>query len=353
MADNGNKLDSSLVEKGKLCVVVTNEVLQDIEQGRTDVADRKLLQLQRDAAVLANEAEKLADLFERIDEHYQEKDAELQGQIGDLGLLEDQEKARRINMETQRAAQQSILQDNQARHRSAEGNLQAAERKLREAEEEEKKIQVGATVAGVVVGLFTGGIGFAIGAAAGASLGAIVNACRDEEKDARSERNRRSNDVNRAASDVRSSESEISSCSAQIATIVSNIQSLQNQRCELHNKTTKIKAAIVILKKSTTFWLLFKQLSQHGEDRTALLRRIVEHANTADDCEVFQSSASERVVNTFIDSWESIAACAAEGCSNHMLSAIECADCKNECSTLPHLRGMDLVCSTCHLALGQ
>ncbi len=193
-----------------------------------------------------------------------------------------------------------------------------------------------------------GGFGSVIGAVFGAGVSAIVNAWRDKGRDARSAIDRCNSDVDRAGSDVRSTESKISSCSAQIETIVSSIKSFQNQDCELHNKRSKIKAAIVILMKSTTFWRFFKQLSQHGEDRTVLLRKIVKHANAEDDCEVFQSSASERVVNTFIDSWESIAACAAEGCTNDMFSAIECADCKKECSTLPHLREMDLVCSTCH-----
>ncbi len=194
------------------------------------------------------------------------------------------------------------------------------------------------------------------GALAGAAVGSLsVEDRKKRVEDARSARGRYNSDVNRAASDVRSNESEISSCSALIETIVSNIKFLEDQRCELHNKRSKIKAAIVFFKDSTFFWLLFKQLSQQGEDRTALLRKIVEHANTEDDCKVFQSSACEQVVNTFIDSWESIAAFAVEGCTNHMFSAIECANCKNECSTLPHLRGMDLICSTCHQlpALGQ
>ncbi len=344
----------SLVENGKHCVAVASEVLQDIESGRTEVANSKLISIQRDATVLANEGAKLATRLEAADTHYQKKDAELHQQIGKLGVQENQVKENKKNVETRLAQQQSVLQDKQSRLSQAESDLQAAERKLEKAKKEEKNIQIGSTIGGAVLGLFTGGVGFAIGAAAGAGVGAIVNACRDEEKDARSARNRRSNDVDQAVSAIRSSESEISSHLSEIETLASSIQDLEKQRGKLHDKRSEIKAVIPVLKNSTNFWLLFKQLSEHGENRSLLLKKIVGFASKKDSYKVFQSNASQRVVSTFIESWESIGAIAAEGCSDHMFSIeYACTNCRNACNALPHLRGAEFVCLTCHLALTQ
>ncbi len=216
--------ETSLVEKGNLCLVAASEVLQDFELGRVDLSDNKLKLIEKDAVILAKEADKLALQLEAVDKVYQQKDDELFHQIGKLGIQENEEKQKKMNAEATLRGQQSILQDKESQLCSAESNLQTAERKLREAIKEEKNIQVGATIGGALLGLFTGGAGFLVGAAAGAGIGALVNACRDEEKDARSARNRRRNDVSQAKSAVQSSHSEISSHESLIQILASKIK---------------------------------------------------------------------------------------------------------------------------------
>ncbi len=342
----------SLVEKGKLCMATTKEVLQDIESGKIEVANTKLVSMQRDAAILVKEADKLAQRLEGVDEHYQKKDAELQEQIGILGVKENQVRETKKKVESELAAQRSVLQDKQSQLSSAESSLQSAERKLENAKKEkERQVNSGIGIGFLVGWLLLGPIN---GVFTGATTGAVLEACNNEVKAARSVRNHRSEDVDQAKSAIRSSVEKISSHLSQIECLASKIQDLNQKHCKLHDRRSKIKEAIPIIKNSTTFWLLFKQLSEHGEDRTLLLKKIVTHANKKDGYKVFQSSASQCVVNTFMESWESIATCAAEGCSDHMFSIeYACADCGSGCKALPHLRGSEFICSTCQLALAQ
>lgn len=345
--------ETSLVEKGNLCLVAASEVLQDFELGRVDLSDNKLKLIEKDAVILAKEADKLALQLEAVDKVYQQKDDELFHQIGKLGIQENEEKQKKMNAEATLRGQQSILQDKESQLCSAESNLQTAERKLREAIKEEKNIQVGATIGGALLGLFTGGAGFLVGAAAGAGIGALVNACRDEEKDARSARNRRRNDVSQAKSAVQSSHSEISSHESLIQILASKIKTLELQRQSLHDKRSEIKAAIPILKKATHFWLLFKQLSEQAENRTLLLKQIISDANEEESYEIFRSGGGQRVATSFIESWKTIAVYATDGSSGMFSIEYNCGECRNVCSALPHVFGEKLVCRTCSLALTQ
>ncbi|XP_064406330.1 uncharacterized protein LOC135351288 [Halichondria panicea] len=343
---------TSLVEKGKHCVAVASEVLKHNEMGQTVDASSKLVSMQKDAAVLANEAEKLAKRLEAVDDHYQEMDAKLHRQVGQLGMQEETLKTGKKNSESILAGQQSVLRNKESQLSSAESDLQRAEGKLRDAIKEEKSIQIGSAVGGAVLGLFTGGIGLLVGAGVGASIGAIVNACRDEEKDARSARGRRKSDVDSAKSAVQSSENQISSLASQIKDLALQIQRLEQKRQEIHQKRSEIKTAIPVLKNSTQFWLLFKQLSEDGENRSTLLNKIVKKAHERESYEMFQSNGSQSAANTFFEAWKSIEVAAADGFSNHIYSIdYNCVKCSSACKALPFLRGPDFICSICHLAL--
>ena len=342
---------TSLVEKGKRCVVAASEVLKYIEMGQTVDANSKLMSLQKDAAVVANEADKLAKRLEAVDKHYQEMDAELHCQVGQLGVQEERVKTEKINSESNLAGQRSVLCDKESQLSSADSDLRRAEGKLREAIKEEKTIQIGSAVGGAVLGLFTGGIGLLVGAGVGAGIGAIVNSCRDEEKDARSARDRRRSDLDSAKSAVQSSESKVSSLASEINRLALDIQRLEQQRQEIHKNRSEIKAAIPVLKYSTQFWLLFKQLSEDAGNRSTLLNKIVNKAHQRGSSEILQSNGGERTKNTFFEAWESLGVAAADG-SNHMFSIdYICVKCRTACKALPFLSGLDFICSTCHLAI--
>ena len=112
----------SLVKKGKDCVAVAKNTLDDIGRGRREMALQKLSALQRDGGSLADAAEQLAKRLEAVEKHYQQKDAEVLREIGDTDLnrRESELKNQKSREESQLAAYQNVLQDNQNRLSSEE-----------------------------------------------------------------------------------------------------------------------------------------------------------------------------------------------------------------------------------------
>ena len=339
----------SLVKKGKDCVAVAKNTLDDIGSGRKEKALEKLSALQRDGSSLADAAEQLAKRLEAVEKHYQQKDAEVLREIGDLNRRESELKNQKSVEESQLAAHQNVLQDNQNRLSSEEDRLRDAERKLRNAREEEKKIQIGSTVGGAVLGLFTGGVGLLVGAAAGAGIGAIINDCRREERDARDAVSRRRNDLDSARSAVNASQGRISNVQSQISSLTNQIEYMKQQRLQSQKKIDEIRPVIVFVKKSVHFWLLFKQMSEHGADRTALLQKIVTRAAEKGDYQALQSKSSQRVAGTFIEAWEELETTAEHGGPNHLLEIdYRCSRCSTQCTALPYVNGSAFVCMECY-----
>ena len=344
----------SVVKTGKDCLRDANDVLSLIKSGNSVEVLAKLSLLEQAAITLENEADYLVKRLEKVDKLYQEKDASFSHKVGELGVRENQLNCQKQNIESNLAGQRSVLRDKESQLSSAESNIQTAERKLRDAEKEEKNIQVGATLGGAFLGLLTGGAGFLVGAAAGAGIGAIVNACRDEVKDARSALDRRRADVESARSAVRQSESQISPLQSEINNLSSQIHSLEQQRAQLHKSRDDIKAAIPIVKKFTEFWEMFKLLSSEGVNRTALLEKIVAIANEKGDYHALQSTGNQHIASNFLEAWEEIESMAGDGATNHMFSIdYTCVQCSTSCKELPHLSGSDFICSSCHIALLQ
>lgn len=338
------------MKKGKDCVAVAKSTLDDIGSGRGEVAAQRLSALQRDGSSLADAAEELAQRLEAVDKYYQDKDAEVLREIGELHRRESELKNQKIGEEGQLAAHQSQLQDNQNRLSSEEDRLRNAERKLRNAQEEEKKIQIGSTVGGAVLGLFTGGVGLLVGAAAGAGIGAIINDCRREERDARDAVNRRRNDLDNARSAVNASMGRISNVQSQISSLTNQIAHMQQQRDQSHKKLNEIRAMIEFAKKSAHFWRLFKQISVHGVDRTILLQKIVTMAAEREDYRALQSTSSQRIAGTFIEAWEEMETTAEHGGPNHLLEIdYRCSRCSTQCTALPYVDDDSaLVCTECY-----
>ena len=338
-----------LVKKGKDCVAVAKNTLDDIGSGRKEMALEKLSALQRDGGSLADTAEQLAKRLEAVEKHYQQKDAKVLREIGDLNRRESELKNQKSGEESQLAGHQNVLQDNQNRLSSGEDKLRDAERKLRNAREEEKKIQIGSTVGGAVLGLFTGGVGLLVGAAAGAGIGAAINDCRREERDARDAVNHRRNDLDSARSAVDASKERISDIQSQISSLTNQIEYMKQQRLQSQKKIDEIRPVIVFVKKSVHFWLLFKQMSEHGADRTALLQKIVTRAAEKGDYQALQSKSSQHVAGTFIEAWEEMETTAEHGGPNHLLEIdYRCLQCNTQCTALPYVNGSAFVCMECY-----
>ena len=339
----------SLVKKGKDCVAVAKNVLDDIESGRKELALEKLSALKKDGSFLMDAAKQLAERLEAVGKHNQDEDEELLRQIGNLNGQESQLNRQKITEEGQLTAQQSVLSDNQNRLSSAEDSLRNAERRRRKAEEEEKKVQIGSTVGGTLLGLFTGGHGFVVGAAARAGSGAMVNAGRDEEKDAQAEVNCCRSNLENARSAVDESQSTVSNVESQIRSLTQQIEYKKQQRLQLHKKADETKAMVVLVKKSVEFWLLFKQLSEHGDNHTELLQKIVTRATKKGDYRDLQSNSSQHIANTFIEAWEEMETTVEQGGANHVLEIqYRCSRCGLQCTGLPYVDGSTLICMECH-----
>lgn len=337
-----------LVKKGKNCIAVIKTVVDDIDNGCGESATRKLGELKNDSEFLAKEAAKLAKRLEAVDKHYQDKDAEILVEVGNLSRTESELKSQQESVQSQLAGQRSLLQDNESRLSSAETMLQDAERKRRKAEKEEKNIQIGSAVGGAVLGLFTGGLGLLVGAGVGASIGAIVNACRDEEKDARDAVNCRKADITNARSAVSASESRISSIQSDIRSLSSRIESYKQQRLECHKKADEVKAVIKIVKEAVEFWFLFQDISKDGAKTTGLLKKIVTKATERGDYQALEARGSKRVFNTFLDAWETLEEMTENGSTHVFEIEYTCARCSGHCNRLPLLDNSKFVCQGCH-----
>ena len=344
----------SVVKKGKDCVAVAKNVLDDIVSGREKMAIKKLSALLKDGSFLAFAAKQLAERLEAVNQHYQNKDAGLLHQIGNLSRQESQLKSQKSAEEKELATQQTILSDNLKKLSSAKDSLQNAESKRKRAEKEEKGIKIGSTIGGAVLGLFTGGIGFIVCAVAGAGIGVVVVACRNKEKTARAVVNRCKSDQKKAHSAVNESKKRISSIESQIRSNAKEIEYKKKQRLQLHNKLDEIKAVIHLVKKSVEFWLLFKQISEQGVDRTELLRKIAARATEKGDYQALQSQSSKRISTTFIEVWEEIGTTVEQGELNHILEIdYSCSRCGVQCTALPYVDSSTLVCMECHSKYAQ
>ena len=336
---------NSVVKKGKDCIAVVHNALDDIDSGKKQMALQKLSFLQEDGELLVRAAEQLAKRLEAVDRYYQEKDSEILREISDLAKREAQLKSQKHEEESQLAAQKSRLQDNEDTLSSAEQDLRNAERQRKKAEEdEEKRLVVGSITGAVIVGALTFGIGTLAGAAVGAGISTIVNSCMEEEKNARAAVNRRRNDRDSARSSVDESLRRVANVESQIASLTRDIDRMMQQRQISHKKVEKVRSLIVIAKKSVVFWQLFQQISKHGVDRTDLLQTLVTMAANKEEYQALKSESSQ-----FIEAWEEIEASAESGGPNHIMEIeYKCSKCSVQCTALPHIIGTAFVCMKCH-----
>ena len=185
-----------------------------------------------------------------MEKYYQQKDAEIMREIGDLSRRESELKFQKNEEESELAAHQKVLEDNRNRLSAEEDRLEDAERKLKNAKEDESKnIKIGAVIGGVLLGL--------VGAAAGAGIGAIVNACKQEEKDAQNAVDRLRSDLGSARFAVKESLKRISNVKSQIKILGEQIEHLKPQCLQSQKKLDEIRPLIVIVKESVYFWLLY------------------------------------------------------------------------------------------------
>jgi DNA repair exonuclease SbcCD ATPase subunit len=305
-------------KKVSKCVAVVESVLSDISKGLVQNASAKLQRLREDSDHLTAEAEGLVSRLEKVESYYICQEEKVLNEIGNVGRKESDLSREKSNEEARLKGKQQILRDNESRLRSAEHNVWDAQRELeKRIREKGDKVAKGAFWGGITLGVLTLGVGASAGAALGAGVGAAVGD--SDVSEAKDKLEKCKNDCGRARSDVAESETRVASMRAQIGDLEKGIEELKNERHSHHKKVDGIKQTIILLKKSTEFWGLFKQASEDGSHRTALLERIVDKANEKSDYCILHSEGSKRITTTFIKAVEEMVSLAKEGCPSHVL----------------------------------
>lgn len=340
----------SLATKGKDCVAVARKTVKEINQGKAKDASVKLDGLKKQGTKLAEEAEGLAKRLEKVQEYNQKQEEETQRKIGEYGRREQDLQSQMNDIQANLSSQRSILEAKRSDLSQAQNSLSNAERKRREKEKEADATRTGAAVLGGVVGVLTGGIGgLIVGAAAGAGVGQILNELREHEARAQREVDRCRSECSNAESSIRASEQQISSIQSQISSLSSQMTHMKQLRLKYHEEAGKYREAIVFLQDAVHFWLLFKQLSDHGVDRASLLQKIVDKAESKTDLSLLQRGATERVATTFLDTWEELESMAEDGGSQRMFQIeFKCTKCNENYTDLPYVKQNEAICKHCY-----
>ena len=277
------------------------------------MASERLSNLENDAIILADDAKQLAVQLEEVDMYFQDKEAQILHEIGDLKQRETNLQDLRSVEQSQLSYQQSQLQSNESNLSLAKNRLQGAEHDRKEAEETERNTNLGTTAFSAIAGIAVGGpIGSVPDAAVGAGAGTGISATKEEEKKARAEVNRCRRNVDSVRSSVSASQRRVSNIESQISSLSSQIQSLTQQQLQQHKKADEIKAGIAILKKAAYFWLLFKQASDHDTDCTAVVQEILSMAAEMENYPLLKSEPTQSITGTFLEAWEEMRTMAGE-----------------------------------------
>jgi DNA repair exonuclease SbcCD ATPase subunit len=305
-------------KKVSKCIAVVESVLSDISKGLVQNASAKLQRLREDSDHLTAEAKRFVSRLEEVESYYICREEKVFNEIGNLGRKESDLSREKSNEEARLEGKRKVLRDNESRLRSAEHNVWNAQREVEKRKREKgDKVAIGALWGGITLGVLTLGIGAPAGAVIGAGVGAAIGDSDVSEAEDKLERCK--GDYGRARSAVAKSETRVANMRAQIGDLEKRIEKLKNERHSHHEKVDRIKQAIILLKKSTEFWGLFKQASEDGSHRTALLKRIVDKANEKGDYCILHSGGSKRITTTFIEAVEEMVSLAKKGCSSHVL----------------------------------
>lgn len=307
-------MERTLVRKGKECIATVESLSLDISKGQLDAASGKLSVLKKDGIQLAAKAEQGANELERVEERYLRQVEEIQKQIGELGCKEEELQKRKLKMESALKGQEATLNEKQSTLSSAERSLREAERIRREKEEEESdRRSTGAIAGAFALGILTLGIGAPLGAALGMGIGELINQLVEDEETARREVERCKDECRNLESDIESTQHELSSMYHENLLLTRDIEKLKRQRYHFNEEALRMKEGVLFFRRASVFWQEFKQISEHGVNRTALVQRIICKAKEKHDLSFLNKGASRRVGMTFLEAWEMMESKCEEG----------------------------------------
>ena len=302
-------MEVDIVRKGKDCVALAESVSSDISRGNISAAEESLQNLVKDGKDLVKFSEQRASDIEKMEEQKSQEVEEIQRQIAVLGKQEESQKSYLSKLQSDLSSKQSILNEEYSRRSSAECDLSNAEQRLHEAKEDAESRRIGGGVAGAFIGtLLLPGFGTVFGAAAGTGAGEICNRIIDDEKEARRKLDRCRERYNNAERDVRSAQTQVKDVQSELSRISSECNRLKSQSMKCNEEAKKMKDGALFYRHATNFWKDFQQLSEHGVDRTELVKRIVAKAKEREDFSFLTKDPSKHIAMTFLEAWEEMEA---------------------------------------------
>ena len=302
-------MEVDIVRKGKDCVALAESVPSDISKGNISAAEKSLQNLVKNGEDLVKFSEQRACAIEKMEEQKLQEVEEIQRQISELGKQEEETKRRQSERQSTLNSRQAVLDDERRILSNAESDLRNAEERVYRAKKDAESRRVRGGVFGALVGtLLAPGVGTLIGAAAGTGAGEICNQIIDDEKKARRRVGECRDRCSNAERDVRSTQTDISNIQSELYRISSECSRLNSQRMQCNEEAKKMKESVLFYRQATYFWKDFQQLSEHGVDRTALVKRIVVKAKEKVNISFLTKDPNKRIAVTFLEAWEEMEA---------------------------------------------
>ena len=342
---------AALVKKGRDCVTTVRIALQQILQGKPEVASKQLVSLTKDENELTKHTQILVKRYKLVELHYRKEEEEIMQKIGEFGRREKDLQGRKMNAEATLASKTSVLQDCRYQVELARSYLRSAENRL----DEDKFSQIQTTVGGAIVGSVAGFlVGGPVGVAIGASIGGVgtLAVYQGYVNNARSTVGRCESEYQTAQSSLTQSENEVQAIQGEINSLGPQIREQEQKRLQSHKKMDEVKEVIAFLKKVTQFWELFADASKHGVSRSDLLKKIVDKAAEKEDLSILTHGGTQRVVGTFMEAWERVLAMADEGAANFTFQIeFQCFRCQQKRTALPYMQDNSFICTDCFEAV--
>eukprot|EP00731_Ephydatia_muelleri_P004912 Em0002g1088a len=293
----------ALVQKGKKCLILARDIQDDIVRGKL-ISSSALSELQCYGKQLESAAEGSAQNAERTAKECKSMIEQHQLEESKLAVQEQELNCRLSEVNARLRTQQAILNDTKKRVSDANEELRRAKCKLAEAEKVKAISGMTGSIVGTVLGtILLGPLGGILGSSLGVGIGQLV--CDVESANATVHRCQQECEI--ADLEVDRTKLVVTSIETQINAISTEIAQKKQECANFHNKATEMKEITVFYQKLAYMASMFKQVCEHGVDRTALLQKLVATAEERQtECTFWQCRGSLRVTMNCFEAWEAI-----------------------------------------------
>ena len=339
----------SLQESGKTSLDHARKASQEIQEGNIGSAKLALAKVETSTGMHLKEIEYLIERYSVVQDYYKQHERELTANIN--SVLEKEQ-----SLENQKSAAATQLRSERAELSKNRSELSYAEGRLNDAQRKRRNANTGKVITWVSAGLLTLVTFATLGAAAPVTVplavGAVGGAVAFDqvEKDAQKDIERCRSRINDTQRKIGQIESNISSLSSKISTLNSQKSRYLDQRSCLQEEKGKMKKVIVFLQDAQIYGSQYSLEAKHCIDRTAHTGNLISRAETK-GYSLFDSRGTERVLNSFDKAWDAFEKMNENGNSYNFKMDFQCTRCNSSYQQLPHVNSGQLICSDCHDAM--